>query len=258
MINTILKKILGIFINWDNPLYSRYLYEFSRRYLDLWYGDNNFDRKTNGEYRLLSKILPNCRILFDVGANVGSYSGEALKINPEIIIHAFEPDPRAFEKLKLVKGINTINNTAVGERRESKMFNQNPQSTHNSFHNLESNSKTIAVLVNTIDLYCREKSVDHIDFLKIDVEGHELFVLKGADGLLKKQAIDYVQFEFSGAMVEARTFLLDFIRLFDICGYDLYRIRAKDIQKVDYFPDRERFTLTNYLAVRRGIEVTNN
>lgn len=240
-------------LNWKNPFYSRNLFLVCSRYLDLWYGDNNFDRRTNGEFWLLGKLMPQARIAFDVGANVGDYSGEILRINPVIGIHAFEPDPDSYEKLKHLSLV--ANNIGLGEKEEIKTLYRVLRSTHNSFYAFEPDAVSLSVNVSTIDVYCEKRGIRHIDFLKIDVEGHEFFVLNGAKKLLKRQEIDYIQFEFSGATIESRVFLKDFIELFNAYSYDLYRIRAQDVQKVEYAPDKERFTLTNYLAIKRGMWV---
>jgi FkbM family methyltransferase len=240
-------------LNWKRPFYSRNLFLVCSRYLDLWYGDNNFDRRTNGEFWLLEKLMPRANIVFDVGANSGDYSAEILKINPMVSVHAFEPDPEPYAKLKEFPLV--ANNIALGEKRGIKTLYRASKSAHNSFYPLESGRTPIAVNVTTLDAYCEKRGIHHIDFLKIDVEGYEFFVLKGAEKLLKRQGIDYIQFEFSGATIESRVFLKDFIEFFNTYGYDLYRIRAQDVQKVEHAPDKERFTLTNYLAIKRGIQV---
>ncbi len=240
-------------LNWEHPFYSRNLFLFCSRYLDLWYGDNNFDRKTNGELLLLQKLMPHAKIVVDVGANVGDYSGDILRINPSVQIHAFEPDPDSCKQLSKLALV--ANNMGLGDKEEIKTLYRAGRSTHNSFYALEHNTTPYEVKVSTLDLYVKEKEINHIDFLKIDVEGYEFFVLKGAQKLLTASAIDYIQFEFSGGTIESRTFFRDFVDMFDSYGYDLYRIRAKDVQKVVYAPDKERFTLTNYLAIKKGVSI---
>lgn len=237
-------------LNWERPFYSKSLFILCSRYVDLWYGDNNIDRKTNGEFWLLGKLMPNVKTVFDVGANIGVYAKEILRINPSITIHAFEPDPRAYEELKKLPV--RANNFALGERAETKTLYRTPRSTHNSFYVGESDADPYEVKVRTLDAYVQEHQIPHIDFLKIDVEGYEFFVLKGASETLSRGIVEYIQFEFSGGTLLSRVFLKDFIDLLDSYGYDLYRIRAKDVQRVNYLPDCERFTLTNYLAIKRG------
>lgn len=247
----VFKKLI---INYDHPIYSKTLFKIASRYVDFWYGDNNLSRNKNGEFWLLNKIIPGANTVLDVGANKGDYSSEILKINPKVSIHAFEPDPRAFNELKKLN--LTAVNLAAGAKVEQKQFNQNHQSTHNSFYITEGDdSKTITVTVTTLDEYCRKNNITHIDFLKVDVEGHEFFVFSGAEELLKRKAIDYIQFEFSGGTVFSRTFLKDFIDLFAKHNYSVYRIRSKDVELVEWRPDKERFTLTNYLAIRKGMKI---
>lgn len=248
----ILKWILEkTILNWERPLYSKKLFLICSRYIDLWYGDNNFNRNTNGEFRILKKIIPESKVVLDVGANIGEYSAEMLKINPNLKIHAFEPFLDSFNKLKQVPVI--ANNIALGEKDEIRVLHQMGRSTHNSFYTESSDGKKVQVKVSTLDAYCEKNNIKHIDFLKIDVEGHEFAVLQGATNVLKQQAVDYIQFEFSGATALSRVFLKDFIDLLNTYNYDLYRVRGTDIQFVDYYPDRERFTLTNYLAIRKNI-----
>ena len=52
----------------------------------------------------------------------------------------------------------------------------------------------------TIDNFCERDEIDHIHFLKIDVEGHEMPVLKGAKRMLERGTIDFIQFEFGGCV----------------------------------------------------------
>ena len=252
LINNILKKTI---LSWKHPWYSKNLFLFCMRYVDLCYGDNNFDRETNGEYRTLKALAPKIKIAFDVGANDGDYASKLALLNGSSKIHCFEPDPRAFAKLRQNDSL-IANNIALGEKIERKSINLAEKSTHNSLLALDEKFTGKAeVEVSTVYDYCLKHRIESIDFMKIDVEGWEYFVLLGAREMLKKGAIDYVQFEFSGASREARTFLKDFIDLFSGFGYDIYRVKATSIEKVIYNPGKERFSLTNYLAIRRGADI---
>ena len=247
----VIKKLL---LNWEHPIYSRYLYEFSKSYLDIWYGDNNFNRETNGEFHLLRELVPKCSVVFDVGANIGFYSNEILSINPKVKIHAFEPDTVPFKELTNLPVV--ANNIGLGDKEGNKiLYRDEVKSTFNSFYDIHDKKGTpLNIRVETIDGYCTQNKIDHIDFVKIDVEGYEYYVIKGAERMIKEGRINYIQFEFSGATTISRTFLKDFIELFNNYGYDVYRIKPFFVEKVLYYPDRERFTLTNYLAVKRGLE----
>lgn len=257
----LLRRLLAkIFLNWKRPRYSKYLFEFCSRYVNFCYGDNNFDRLTNGEYWLLAKIIPHAKVVFDVGANNGEYSKSILDLNHKVFLHAFEPDGRAFEHLKKNTQLEaTINNCALGEKEGVvTLYRRKDKTVFNSLYNLDSSDEPempIRVPMQTLDAYCSKKNIGAIDFLKIDVEGYEFFVIQGAENMLKNGTIDFIQFEFSGATVESRKFLKDFIDLFEKYSYTLYRIKPISIEKVVYYPDQERFTLTNYLAIRDAVKI---
>lgn len=55
--------------------------------------------------------------------------------------------------------------------------------------------KSISVSVSTLDAYCQSHKIHRIDFLKIDTEGFEIQVLRGARSLIEQDAIDFVQLE---------------------------------------------------------------
>jgi FkbM family methyltransferase len=110
---------------------------------------------------------------------------------------------------------------------------------------------TEAVTVTTIDDYCREKRIERIHLLKMDIEGNELRALHGAIDMINSRRIDAIQFEFGGANIDSRTFFRDFWELLSPM-YDIKRILQHGLHKIDHYHGRlELFPYTNYLAVRR-------
>jgi hypothetical protein len=88
--------------------------------------------------------------------------------------------------------------------------------------------------------------------VKIDVEGHELDVLKGFGDLLSQ--IRLVQFEFGGCNIDTRTFFQDFWNLFSQAGFALYRLSPLGpIAIKNYAEDLESFVCTNYIAVNTNL-----
>ena len=59
-------------------------------------GTNNANITTNGELEVIRKYIPHCRIVFDVGAHIGEWTQLALKENPQVQIHCFEPSQLIF------------------------------------------------------------------------------------------------------------------------------------------------------------------
>jgi len=107
------------------------------------------------------------------------------------------------------------------------------------------------VTVQTIDAFSDEQGIDRVDFLKLDVEGHELEVLKGAEQRLTTDRISAIQFEFGGCNIDSRTFFQDFFYL--LSGrYYLFRILPNALYRIDEYREvDEVFVTTNYLALHR-------
>ena len=78
---------------------TAFLYRVCKRYVDRYNSENNDNIHTNGEWCFMEFILPQCMIVFDVGANVGDWTALALEINPRLQIHCFEPSAVTFQRL---------------------------------------------------------------------------------------------------------------------------------------------------------------
>lgn len=88
----------------------------------------------------------------------------------------------------------------------------------------------------------------HPDFLKIDVEGAELLVLKGSIKTLQK--IRAVQFEFGGTAIDAKTYFKDYWNFFAQLNYNLYRYTPIGLLKIDTYSESEEiFEYTNYVGI---------
>jgi FkbM family methyltransferase len=245
------------------PAYDPTLYRLCQHYVDRYRGENNSDIRTNGELQLLQQVLPNCRIVFDVGANVGSWTALALTINPQIIVHCFEPSQTTFSKL-LERGFpdNVIcNNFGLGSAMEERvLYVFGEASGLNSLyerHGLEDGwgllpqqNKEI-VRLDTLDHYCETRGIQSVDFIKVDVEGHELHVLQGARDMLERHSVTIVQFEYGGCNIDARVLLRDLFEFFDSLPYVLHKITPRGLQRVERYDQRlENFQYQNWAAVR--------
>jgi FkbM family methyltransferase len=220
-----------------------------------------------GEKYLLSNILPDVLnkdrpIICDVGANIGDYTAEVLLYHPEAIIFAFEPHPMSFKKLSDRFSASPtqarLHNIGLGScREELPVFDyaEREGSTHASLYrgvleqvHKERKIATRTVCITTLDQFALENGLEEIDLLKIDTEGHELEVLKGATRLLSKGAISLVQFEFNEMNVVSRVFIKDFFDL--LIEFDFYRLaRGRLIPLGDYNSRYEIFKFQNILAV---------
>ncbi len=214
----------------------------------------------SGERRFVQNILPkiiqnNKPILYDIGANVGTYTSLLQHTFPEGCIHAFEPNPHSFSELLKVSMKKTIcTQKAVGAQSGVTYLYLNTEDTTSGLATLhkeiqdklhtQKELQSIEVSVITLDSYTQEQ----IDFLKIDTEGHELEVLKGATALIKKDKIKVIQFEFNEMNIVTKAFLLDFYNI--LKQYSFYRITPKGLISLgQYSHDNEIFDFQNIVAI---------
>lgn len=214
----------------------------------------------SGELAVLKRFA-SAKVVFDVGANEGDYAEAAAAACPGATIHSFEPSQTAYGKLRARVGSNPairLHHVALGaEEGTAELHHHEPGDTIGSLLDIRDPVRpfdpalTETVRITTLDRFCGEQGIGHIDFLKIDVEGLELDVLRGAQSLIAANAIGAVQFEFGVGNVDARTFLRDFYDLLQ--GYDFFRITPAGLQSLGaYSNDHEVFLPCNYLAIRRA------
>jgi FkbM family methyltransferase len=146
----------------------------------------------------LKRRIPKVAIdlIFDVGANRGQTVREYRADFPRSRIISFEPDPDTFLQLKastsgqrLVEVHNVGISDVVGKVR---FDNSCPITETHCIAADQNNDRFPLVDVTTLDLFCSNNKIDHIDLLKIDTEGHDLKVLRGASDLLNRSAISVI------------------------------------------------------------------
>jgi hypothetical protein len=117
---------------------------------------------------------------------------------------------------------------------------------------LETQRQEENIRLETLDGYCRKTGIEKIDYLKIDVEGHELEVFKGALQMLKNNQIGIIQFEYGGANIDAKVLLKDLFEFFQNYNYTLYKIYPKGLhRKRRYDQQLENFQYQNWAAVNK-------
>lgn len=173
------------------------------------------------ETRFCERFLQRGEVAFDVGANIGLYTLLfSLLVGPEGEVHAFEPEPDNFARLRLHLRLNGAAN--VHATRAAVFSDVGPVALNvfttglNAWHSLgrprlpdpfrrgaiAEPAGAIDVEATSLDSYCSEHGINRIDFLKIDVEGAELDVLRGGRGLLADGRVGLILFEVSLPQVE--------------------------------------------------------
>ncbi len=225
--------------------------------------------KLSGEDFLLRQIIPKLLknrkpICFDVGANLGDYTSKLLKALPSAEVHAFEPALETYSKLiNNIQGKN-VHFVAKGlsDHAGTESFfdyGDSPASTHASLYkevftllHQPTKIRSFDVEMTTIDLYCKSKQIKLIDFIKIDTEGNELTVLKGAESLISAGGLPIIQFEFNEMNIISRSFLKDFYGFLD--GYSFFRLMPNGLLPLGPYTSRnEIFAFQNILAIRKDV-----
>jgi FkbM family methyltransferase len=138
-------------------------------------------------------LMPHARVIFDVGAHVGHTSSVYLKMYPEADIWAFEPTPDSFEQLKTrFKNHPRVHpvSLALGDEGGQQDFYLARGSQMNSMLASKSRpTRTIQIQASTLDCFCAANSVDHIDILKVDVQGMESRLFCGAVKMFHMKAV---------------------------------------------------------------------
>jgi len=200
-------------------------------------------------------------VVFDVGANQGDFARAAVDIlSARAEIHCFEPSPTTFQilegTLNAYPGIQ-LHNVGLSERRaESTLYLDKEGSGCASLYQRNLGQGLVMALTEQIrlvplDEFCVEKSIDHIHYLKLDVEGHELDVLRGASRMISAGAIDWIQFEFGGCNLDSRTYFSDFFTLLQ-SQYAIYRLLRNGLAPIGAYNEKQEvFSTTNFVALRR-------
>jgi len=147
-----------------------------------------------GMTRLFRALLKSRRCIFDIGANVGYYALLAASaLNGRGAVHAFEPSPFVFKTLARNAQLNHLgglhlNQVALadtdgyGDLFVPSVGGDTNASLIPDFTTL---NHPIRVPLVRFDTYCKTHDIQHVDLVKIDVEGAELSVLQGMGGLIE-------------------------------------------------------------------------
>lgn len=143
--------------------------------------------------------------VFDVGAHHGESIAEILEVFRNSMVFGFEADRKNFKYLEGRFANNArvnISNAAVSDSSEmGLLYRNNYDATHSLFPIDEKEinrwadvsdfqeEETLEVQQVTLDSFCVKHVINHIDILKLDIQGGELLAFQGADELLGAQAI---------------------------------------------------------------------
>jgi FkbM family methyltransferase len=190
---------------------------------------------------LLRKVVPLNGRLLDLGANIGSVIIPLCKVRKDINAVAVEAAPWVYAYLKKNIELNKLNNIQTlnkalydADNLELDFFSPKEKFAKGSLSPVFT-SDAVKVKTIMVDTLIKELNFFPVSTIKIDVEGFEYFVFKGASGLLGSDNAPDILFEFMDwaenfssekSAGRAQQFLLDM-------GYTLYTLEKDKLQKLN-------------------------
>jgi FkbM family methyltransferase len=172
-------------------------------------------------------------VVIDAGAAVGEWSRTFLDRRPDARMFMVEPQPSSQAAIRqLVLPGATLLPCALGDRPGvATLHAPKDAGVVASFHKRRDSRwkdlqfDSFDVSVTTVSEIARERDLDFIDFLKMDIEGHELAALRGAEDVMSRGKLGGVAFEFGPGNVNSRTMFIDFFELLGSFGFEIFRVR---------------------------------
>ncbi len=230
--------------------------------------DGPNDPARNGEHLLQRWVLAALSAtsevtVFDVGANVGEWSQALLREASRtrsagsLHLHAFEPASFTYQLLsRRLRGHAQLQQLALSSTEgEAALHVAGPGAGTNSLHETGGVClPTEVVHTTSIDKYVHAHGIGRIDLLKVDTEGHDLEVLKGAHQSLRAGLISVAQFEYNHRWIYARNYLRDVFDLVGPLGYLVGKLTPRGMESYpSWDPDLETFIEGNYLVATRAM-----
>ena len=171
--------------------------------------------------RLMGEQSP--AVIFDIGGHHGETVHKYRALFPTATIYSFEPFPESFLLLKQAvshyKDVHVFH-AAISNKDGEADFSVNENSATNSLLPVSHDAprhwagqveaqKTIRVPTMTLDTFCTTRNIGSIDVLKLDVQGGEPLVIRGAECMLRRRAIGLIYTEIITVPCYTRQLQLD-------------------------------------------------
>ena len=214
------------------------------------------------EFNLISRYIKPGDVVFDIGANMGFYTVWMSKFIGNGMVHSFEPDTKNFERLNKNIVLNGLtdhvisNNKAAADVDGELAFTIGLDGENHIMNQAAENVITIQSL--QMDNYVKQHHIDSIAYMKIDVEGFEYAVLKGADTILLNKKIDIIQLEINKTISNSGKSIRDLLELLSHYNYSLcsFDVDKNQLMATGFSPERENYFATHKLdAINEKLKI---
>ncbi len=223
--------------------------------------------KIEFEMLLLPYFLNHDSVFFDIGSNIGAFTLIANKTISQNQIYAFEPIPELNKRLSILFPDAHIIPIALSDKESLSSF-KIPKINHshlltrgtlntNFVEENEQDKKLITIQTQALDKFVEENKIGKIDVMKIDVEGHEHQVIKGAlQTLAKKQPVLIIEIEQRHHTMDILVIINDVVQLgykclfFDNSIFQLAELpnQISSLQNKNHF-EKSRKYIHNFIFI---------
>lgn len=224
------------------------------------YENSNHNIHYNGELTVLKKLGKiDPKVIVDGGANIGNYAMWIHKYSEKAKIYSFEPVEETFNKMveNVVDNEQIIPiNRGLFNEEITKEINLYTQDKHASLYEIAGVTQkpigSIEIKLIKGEDFVNEYEIEHIDFLKLDLEGADYDALLGFEEMIQAGKVRIIQFEYGYINITSKRLLYDFYQFFLKHGYIIGKVFPKIVEFRDYEFKYEDFLGTNYIAVKKS------
>lgn len=202
--------------------------------------------EVNGEH-WLTELLPQTPFVVDAGFHRGAFAQRVLLARPAGRVLGFEPASSMrtiYDQTHAPDPRISVEPFALSNAEGEAEFHDDASGS-SSIAPIEHSERTVTYTIKTttLDAFAASVPFEHVDLLKIDVEGYDLHVLEGANALLTSQAIDIFLFEYNAPWILTRRYLRDAWQYLSSKPYQLFRLYNGFLAPFEYDYAAERFDL---------------
>jgi FkbM family methyltransferase len=195
------------------------------------------------DHAIKSIIIKKNPVIFDIGAHEGESIERFKKLFKNPIIHSFEPQLQSFKILRSKKENEKIflNNFGLGSKKEKKELFINSNTASSSYLNIDNKDKFFKSVkttkkeltkIDTFDNYFNNSKIDFVDFVKIDVQGFEEDVLRGAIKSLDKVKLIEVEIVFVN-LYEKKSSFFKIESILNEYNFELFSLSSISLSRND-------------------------
>lgn len=208
-----------------------------------------------GNKYILNNLKPN-DIFIDVGACIGDYSLFASSVITKGHIYVFEPFNKSIEMFEENIRLNDIKNISIfkgvaSDKNGYEYLSIEKESEINHIVHEKNRYRGIKVPAITLDRYITENNIKHVAILKIDVEGSEMKVLKGAGKSIRNRKIKKILIELNKNNQFFGTSNQKIIAWLKKHQYSIYLLEEEKVRKMATVNEIENDQIVNVLAIRK-------